>query len=280
MLDKMQTDAIISALLSAAAFLKKSINDVATQSLRDAYDTAKDYLRKKFKNGSAGEALELAVQKPDSVARKCLLIEEASAAGLESDAELHALIARLTQLLPDGAEGRQNVRVSGRNHCVQVAAGDIVNTERHVHRSVITPDERHLDGGQKRKLQAIIADLADRLAGEDGRPRFGAVHAMLQRKFAVGAFALIPKEEFKKVLNFLNQQRAIHRAHLRRRSPAAYREDFFRAIHACIEELGWDKARLHHYAADKLGLTRPVHTLRELGSNQLKSLSQMLRRER
>ena len=209
-----------------------------------------------------------------------MLVEESAAAGLESDTELIQLTEQLMALLPGDARAiRQNVRVTGRSNRVQVAAGDIIITERHTRRSVITPDERHLDGGQKGKLHAVIADLADRLAGEDGRPRFGAVHAMLQRKFEVGAFALIPNEKFDDVLNFLNQQRAIHRAHLRRRNPAAYQQDFFRAIHARCNELGWDKAQLHQFAVEKLGLKWPFASLRELGSIQLRTLLDRLRRE-
>ncbi|HTQ30297.1 MAG TPA: hypothetical protein VMI53_03730 [Opitutaceae bacterium] len=276
----MQTEAIVIALLSAAQFLKKPIQDVTALPLKDAYAAAKAHLLKKFEgNSAAGEALELALSKPESAARKALLIEETGAIELESDAELARLIARLTELLPENAGARQNVRVTGRNNRVQVAAHDIINTERHVRRSLITPDERHIDGAQKKKLQAVIADLAGRLAGEDGRPRFGAVHSMVQRKFKVSAFALIPKEKYDDVRNFLNQQRAIHRCHLRHRNPAAYQQDYFRGIQARSNELGWDKPKLRQFAVEKLGLKRPLVSLRELGAIQLKSLLELVRHE-
>ena len=277
----MQTQTIIDTLLSAAEFLKRPIQSVTALSLKDAYNAAKACLHKKLGGHSAaGEAMDLALSKPESEARKALLIEEVAASGLESDAELAKHISWLMELLPDCAGSvRQKVRVTGRNHRVQVAARDIINTERHVQRSVITPDERHLDGAQKKKLRALVADLADRLAGEDGKPRFGAVHSMLQNKFKVGAFALIPKERFDEVLKFLNQQRAIHRPHLRHRNPAAYQQDFFRAIHALCNALGWDKPRLHQFAVEKLGLKRPLVSLRELGALQLGSLLDLLRCE-
>jgi len=276
----MQTDAIINTLLSAARFLKKPVQQVASQSLKDAYTAAKNHLSKTLgEDTEAARALDLATEKPESAARKALLVEETAARGLESDPELLRRIAQVTELLPGGAGARQKVQVTGRNNRVQVAAHDIINTERHVRRSVITPDERHIDGAQKRKLQPVIADLADRLAGEDGKPRFGAVHSMLQSKFRVGAFALIPKERFDDVMGFLNQQRAIHRSRLRHRSPAAYHQDFFGAIHARCRALGWDKPRLHQFAAEKLGLKRPLVSLRELGAIQLKSLLALLGRE-
>ncbi len=276
----MQTDAIISTLLSAARFLKKPVQEIASQSLRDAYTAAKNHLGKKFgENSEAARALGLATEKPESAARKALLIEETAARELETDAELARLIARLIELLPDGVNAGQKIHVAGRNNRIQVAGHDIINTERNVHRSQITPDARHIDGAQKKKLQPVIADLADRLAGEDGKRRFGAVHSMIQRKFKVSAFALIPKERFEEVLNFLNQQRAIQRSRLRHRNPAAYQQDFFRAIHARCSALGWDKSQLHQFAAEKLGLKRPLVSLRELGTIQLKSVLESMNRE-
>ena len=44
----MQTEAIISILLDAATFLKTSVQDVAGQSIKHAYEVAKNYLRKKL----------------------------------------------------------------------------------------------------------------------------------------------------------------------------------------------------------------------------------------
>lgn len=276
----MKTEELCALLLSAAAFLQKPLQEVSTQSLKDLYAAAKAYLRRKFGEGSAAaKVLELATEKPESAMRKALLVEEAASAGLEHDPELPRLIEQLTAALPAARDAtRQTVRVTGRHNHVQVAARDIINTARHVRRSVITPDERHLDAAQKRQLGAVIAELADRLAADDGRPRFGAVHHMLQRKFNVTAFALLPRERFDDALAFLKQQRAIHRSRLRRRNPAAYQQDFFRLIHARRSELGWDRSRLHAFAAEKLALPRPITSLRRLGPLQLKSLAAALPR--
>src|ERR1039458_4605967 len=113
-------NAIITTLLSAAALLKRPAQDVTAQSLKDAYGATKAYLLKKFGVGSdAGKALELATDKPESAARKALLIEEAVSAGLESDVELLRLIedmAALMTALPGSV--RQNVHVGGQGNCV------------------------------------------------------------------------------------------------------------------------------------------------------------------
>jgi hypothetical protein len=67
----MQTEAIIATLLAAAAILKQPVQDVAAQSIKDVYEAAKYYLRKKFGDGSDGaKFLDLALEKPESAMRK------------------------------------------------------------------------------------------------------------------------------------------------------------------------------------------------------------------
>jgi hypothetical protein len=275
----MQTEAIITNLLDAARFLKQPIRDVAGQTVKDAYEAAKSCLRKILGIDSDGaKALNLATERPESVARREVLVEEADSAGVARDADLRQLIEELAALLPESAGVfRQQVRVEGRGNQVQVAGRDIVTTERLVHRNAITPDARHITPEEKRQLGSVISELAYRLAGPAGRPRYSAVHAMLQRRFGVSSYLLITRERFDDALAFLKQQRAIHRSRLRRRNPAAYRNDYLRLINARCCELGWDKPRLHQFASEKLGLSRPVNSLTGLGPNQLKSLVDLLR---
>ena len=275
----MKTGSIFATLLAAAALLKKPVQDVASKSLKDAYDSAKAYLLKRFGEGSeAARALEMATTKPECAIRKMLLVEESASADLGSDPELSRLVGRLAALLPPADRlGGQNVRVTGRGNQVQVAGRDIVTTERLVHRNAITPDARHITPDERRQLGSVISELSYRLAGPDGRPRYSAVHAMLQRRFGVSSYLLITRERFDDALGFLKQQRAIHRSRLRRRNPVAYRNDYLRLINARCCELGWDKPRLHQFASEKLGLRRPVNSFTELGPNQLKSLVGLLR---
>jgi len=214
----MQTETIITTLLSAAAFLKEPIQTVATQTLKDLYDAAVYYLRRKF--GAETESalvLELATEKPESLTRKAALIEEAVEADVASDTELTGLIKRIAAMLPVSAQlAEQEVRVNGDHNRVQVAGRDIVHTTRHVQRNAITPDERHLTAKQRKTIRTLVADLASRLGGETGTPNFGAVHARLQRRFNVASYLLLPKERFSEALAFLRQQRALHRSRLRR----------------------------------------------------------------
>lgn len=273
----MQREEFIHTLLSAAAFLKTPLEALASQSLKDAYAAAKTYLAGKLGVGScANQALDLALEKPESEIRKSLLVEES--AGLEMDSELTRLGETLAALLPaNGNKVRQSVRVCGRSNHVQVAGGDIVTTTRQVRRNILTPGDGHLAVGQRKELVALIAQVADRFAGEDGRPRFGAVHAMLQQRFAVVSYLMIPAEKFGEAINFLQRQRAIHRSRLRRRNPAAYRLDFLRTIHARRLALGWLKTQVYAFATEKLGLKNPLTSLLTLGPVQLKTLAELMR---
>lgn len=207
----MQTEAIITTLLDAARFLKQPIGDIASQSLKDAYEAAKSYLRNRFGHDSDGaKALELATDKPESAFRKAVLVEETNSAGMGTDVGLHRLIEELFLKLPEAFRpSLQQVRVSGEANRVNVAGRDIVTAERVVHRNAITPDARHITPDEKRQLRPIISELAYRLAGRDGRPRYSAVHAMLQQRFAVASFLLIPRERFSEAMSFLKQQRVM-----------------------------------------------------------------------
>src|SRR4051812_43894314 len=119
----MNTETIITALLSAAVFLKEPIRTLASQSLRDVYAATKYYLRRKLgPHPEAARALDLATDKPASPARKALLIEECAPANLPADPDLRQLVERLLALLPEGeTDVRQIVRVTGTSNQVQVA---------------------------------------------------------------------------------------------------------------------------------------------------------------
>jgi hypothetical protein len=277
----MQTESIFSTLLGAAAFLKHAVQGVASQAVRDAYEAAKSYLRKKFTaNPDAARALELATEKPESLIRKALLVEDSAADGLDRDSELARLIENLAMLLPPPANTvSQNVRVNGQRNVVQVAGRDLIRTEKVVRRNTITPDERHLTVEQRERIREVAGELADRLAGDKGEANFSAVHRMLQGRFQVASYLLIPRSRYEEALSFLRQHRAINRSHLRGRNPVAYQNDFYRAIFAGARELGWDGEQVYRFATEKLDLKTPVASLKALGPIQLKALAGFIQRE-
>jgi len=276
----MQTESIFCTLLAAAAFLKHAVQGVASQAVRDAYEAAKTYLRKKFAaNPDATRALELATIKPESLIRKALLVEDSASSVLDRDSELARLIENLAALLPAPADTvNQNVRVNGHRNVVHVAGRDIIRTEKFVRRNTITPDERHLTIEQRERIRDVAGELADRLAGDGGEANFAAVHRMLQRRYQVASYLLIPRERYEEALGFLRQHRVINRSRLRGRNPVAYQNDFYRAIFAGARELGWDREQVHRFATEKLGLNSSVASLKALGPVQLKTLAGFIQR--
>lgn len=277
----MDTNTIVTALLSAAAFLKEPIRAVASQSLRDVYDAARFYLKKRFGADSRNaRLLDLATAEPHSPLSHAMLTDVAKSAALDQDRDVVRLAETLIAMLSGlGARPTQQVTIGGDAENVQVVAGDFIATQRHVTRNVVVPDESHLDAEQVGHVRALIADVADRMADDSGAPNFAAVHRQLQRRFQVSSYLLIPRARFDEAVAFLKRQRALHRRVLRRRNPPAYGQDLCRSIYARARELGWDRDRLCAFAAAHLRLRRPLGSLRELGSNQLRMLASMVQRQ-
>jgi hypothetical protein len=277
----MQTEPIISTLLAAAAFLKHAVQDVANQSIRDSYAVVKSYLQKKFgAHPDAARALEMATAKPESLIRKALLAEECNDLDFGHDAELARLIENLAALLPSSAAPvRQNVRVTGDGNTVQVAGRDLIHTSKLIRRNAITPDERHLTVEQREHVRQLVGELAERLDGNASVANFGAVYRMLQRRFQVASYLLIPHGKYEDAMSFLRQQRAIHRSRLRTRNPVAYQNELYRALFAGARELGWSGDQVYRFATEKLGMKTGVTSLKELSVFQLKALAESIHQQ-
>ncbi len=276
----MNPEAIITTLLAAAAFLKKPVQDIAVQSIKDVYEAARYYLRKKFgEHTDAAKVLDLATEKPESQLRKAVLVEETTTAGLHHDTELVRLAAELARLLPSRKDtAAQCVQVEGVRNRVTVAGRDVINAERVVQRNNITPDERHITSEQRERVRAVIGEIATRMAGEDGRPNYAAGHRMVQHRFGVASYLVLPRERFDEAMRYLKRQRAIQRSRLRRQNPNVFAADLHRAVFSRAGELGWNREMVYAFAEKKLGLKRAVRSLRELGPQQLTALVAAMRR--
>jgi hypothetical protein len=277
----MNTDSILTTLLAAAAFLKNAAKNVATQAVADAYSVAKNYLCAKLRSDpEATQAVELATAKPESLLRKAVLAETCADHGLERDPELAEHIEKLAAMLPAFTTSHvaQTVEVSGRGNSVRVAGRDLIHTAKFVRRNTITPDERHMSFAQREELRALIREVAQRLAGNDGEADFAAVHRRLQWRFQVTSYLLLPAEKFEEAMSFLKQLRAMNRARLRRRDPDTYTRDLCRTIFAAARELGWEHAHICQFAVTDLGLLNEITSLKELTPFQLRKLAAKLQR--
>lgn len=276
----MQTELIFATLASAATFLKQPVQDVASQSIKDLYQAAKNYVKEKLAiRPDASAALEKLEEKPESEARKALVIEEAEPAKLDKDRQLAKLITQLAEgLKKANVEVKQKVTVIGHRNKVVVAGRDLIQTEKVVRKNEITPDERHITGDQATRLRELNAELAEYLANETGKPNFAAGFQILTKEFGVSSYLLIPRDRFADAVSLLQQRRAMNRGKLRSRNPAAYKQDFYRGIWTRAKELGWEKPQVYQFAFEKLALKKPISSLKALGPNQVKSLGEFMQR--
>jgi hypothetical protein len=193
--------------------LKKPVQDAAGHSIKELFDTICDFLKRKFGENSEGAlALGLAVEKPESAMRWATLAEAIAEARLDRDRAFLRLLEHLALMLTAESNSVKNrVNVSGQQNKVLVAGRDVVHTERIVHRSEVTPDERHITDEQKSRIRGLVGELASRMGTAEGKPNFAAGHRMLQRKFAVDSYALIPRERFDEAERFLKQRCLVQR---------------------------------------------------------------------
>lgn len=277
----MNPSTIVATVVAAAAFLKKPIAEVSAQAIQDSYRGVKSYLiRKLGAESSAGKALEMATDKPESSARQSVLIEELESSDLNGDSELDQLVEQLRLHLAGCVPAiSQQVHVRGNRNSVQVAGRDLVTTHKLVQRNVITPDERHLTSDQCDALRRILGEVARRLADEKGVPNYAAVHRFLQRRYSVPSYLLIPRDKFEDALLFLKQSRAALHSRSRRSAPLSYQNGFFRSIYSAADKLGWKPSRVCEYATETLGLRKAISSLKELGPFQLKTVADSIKRE-
>lgn len=210
----MHIDTIIQTLLSAAAFLKQPVQDAASGSIKELFDAACQFLKRKFGEGSESTlALDLAVEKPESAMRRASLAEAIAAARVEGDAALVRLLEHLALMLAaeESPSAKNTVTVSGRQNKVLVAGRDVIHTERVVRRHGVVPDERHITDEQRSRIRALVGELASRVGRQQGKPNFAAGHRMLQRKFGVDSYSLIPRERFDEAERFLKQRCLVQR---------------------------------------------------------------------
>lgn len=277
----MNPSSIATALVAAAALLKKPIAEVSAQAIQDSYHGVKNYLLRKFGAESpAAKALEMATDKPGSEARRLILTEEFASSDLKNDPQFASLFGQLqSDLKACNPVVPQIVRVVGDANHVQIAGRDLITTHKHVQRNIITPNERHLTVEQSSILRRVIGEVALRLGSAKNGPNYAAVHRLLQQRFAVHSYILIPRDQFDDAVSFLKERRAIYRSRMRRSDPAAYQNDLFRSIFFAADKLEWSPSQVCEYATKMLRIEEPIASLKELGPIQLKTVERLIKRE-
>jgi hypothetical protein len=172
---------------------------------------------------------------------------------------------------------QQSIKGNGN---IQVG-GDYVRTERHTVRPRIEVDESHITEETAHQLQQLITKLVARevAAGSKREKAYAHWQQALKNKFKVVSYRRIPREESRKALTWLRQQKARNNSKIRRNNPTMFRNDQLGGIHAKLRELGMTKPELYAFATERLELRKPLSSLTELGERNLVALNRLLSAE-
>ena len=179
---------------------------------------------------------------------------------------------------PIASAGTTITQNIGKARDVLAAGGNIIQTPKHITRTEFTPDDRHISEATAAKVKIAVEDLANRTLGENGKPNFGMWYNRLNKRFNVGTYRAVLAAETDELLSWISQQKAMSRGKLRRSNPVKYRTDLYSVIWANAKSKNMSKEDVYEFARVKLGLKQPIATLTKLGPNQLKHLSEFIRR--
>ena len=152
------------------------------------------------------------------------------------------------------------------------AGRDLNYLPRIIRKNVLVPGPHCIAEDQAHRIQQVVRELAERDMQPDGKPPYGKWYGRLNRRFRVASYRMIPAEKGEEAIAWLQRQRAILKPRLRRRDNPGWRKDNYRGIFARAKQLGLSKDDLHRIATERLGMDKPVTSLKELGERNLEKL--------
>ena len=276
----MSLDEIITVVAGAASVLKEPLSGTANKAFIDAYEALKKKIFTKTDNSiEVKSALEGVEKKPSSSGRRLTLMEELEDHKFEVTEELLSALIELRQMVEHIAgkpPTKLSIKQSGRGNSVNIAGRDLIQTNKVTRKNIVVTDERHIDGKQALAIQKLVDKVAIRLADQEGKPNYKAVYGMLKRKMQVPSYKEILKEDYDEAVSYLRQLGAQNRSKLKKSNPREYSKSLYAAIYAKWRDLGHQKDEIFEFAQTRLELKRKIRSLKDLGSNQLKWLNEIL----
>jgi hypothetical protein len=163
-----------------------------------------------------------------------------------------------------------NQRITGNNN-IQVG-GDYISTNRLIKKTeVIHDSDMYITDSQAKEIRDRIHKIAESRAGENKfkNAPYGQVFNSLYNRYSITKYTLLPKEKFDDAIKWLNKQVAIYRPKLKKIDNEQYRKDMYKAINAKANQIG---VEVHDFANEKLGLKKPITSLKELSDARLGKL--------
>jgi hypothetical protein len=168
--------------------------------------------------------------------------------------------------------------VSGNRNIV--AGRDIIKTEKHVSRPVLTREPDDISEEIAHAIMEVIRrlDKSDELAGK--KVYYGGWIARLKKRYGVESYRKLTRPQGTDAISWLKQELGKKAPSLRRTNNQEWRQRLNSAIYAKCGELAWDKARLYQFAYEYLALKAPISSLNDLGEQNLEKLRNRMRRVR
>jgi hypothetical protein len=165
---------------------------------------------------------------------------------------------------------------------IAVNNGTIISTEKITNKNeVIAHPDLHINEQQAKEIKDIIDNIVE-INEKSGRVKVKSDKGKLYKdawqslynRFGVTSYKLVDKDKFDEVVQWLNQQIAIkHRPKLRRTDNIEWRNQHYTGIYSrSRNELSMDKDQLYKLAFERLGLKKPIESLKELNDTHLKKL--------
>jgi|GEM_PF-1563759 len=155
-----------------------------------------------------------------------------------------------------------------------------------------TPDDSHVTPEQREELRSVHDEIVKRLIAKKANQEDDVVNAeygkwarivwsQFHEEFGTKTNGLqsLPRSRFAEAKSWLQQYRASNDKRFKRSNPQAYRATLTRTIYSLLKPLGWTKADLYRFAAEKLNYAQPISSLNDLGNNQLELVRDRIRYE-
>lgn len=154
------------------------------------------------------------------------------------------------------------------------------------------PDESHVTPEQREELRGVHEEIVKRLIAKKASQEddvvkaeygkwAGIVWSQFHEEFGTKTNGLqsLDRSRFAEAKSWLQQYRASNDKKLKRANPQAYRATLTKTIYSLLKPLGWTKADLYAFAAEKLNYAQPISSLNDLGNSQLELVRDRIRYE-
>ena len=137
---------------------------------------------------------------------------------------------------------------------------------------------KHISNETARKIQELATEYIDLniAAGKAAKTAGAKIWASLKKEFAVTSYKEIAISDSEKAIAWLYAQIAMQRPKLRSTNTEKWKQSFYKPIYARSNELGLSKEQLYQVAEIKLGLKKPLKSLKDLTQKKLEKLHHIM----